>query len=50
MKINGKWHLGNRMPKNPIIDQRIKWYLEHAKNCACRPIPPKLQAIIDRQK
>jgi len=30
------------MPKNPSIDQRIKWHLEHQKNCSCRPIPEKL--------
>jgi len=42
MKINKEWHLKHAMPKNPSIDQRIKWHLEHQKNCSCRPIPEKL--------
>ncbi|HJW97098.1 MAG TPA: hypothetical protein VJ485_02960 [archaeon] len=43
MKINAKWHLKNPMPKNPSFEQRVKWHKEHAKECACRPIPEKLK-------
>ncbi len=50
MKINAKWHLENKMPKNPTLDERINWHIKHAKNCLCRPIPPKLQLIIDKQR
>ncbi|HMS22211.1 MAG TPA: hypothetical protein PKA38_00430 [Candidatus Levybacteria bacterium] len=35
------------MPKNPKIEEQIKWHLEHIKNCTCHPIPAKLQKIID---
>lgn len=42
MKINAKWHLANKMPKNPTLAQRIKWHKAHAKHCACRPMPEKL--------
>jgi hypothetical protein len=42
MKINAEWHKKNRMPKNASFEQRVKWHKEHAKNCACRPIPEKL--------
>jgi len=42
MKINKEWHEKHRMPKNPTIEQRIKWHLEHQKNCSCRPITGKL--------
>ena len=31
MKMNKEWHLKHAMPKNPSIDQRIKWHLEHQK-------------------
>lgn len=41
-KINAEWHLKHKMPKNPTFEQRVKWYLAHQKNCACRPIPEKL--------
>ena len=42
MKINKAWHEKNKMPKNPTFDQRVKWHLEHQKNCSCRPIAVKL--------
>ncbi len=39
------------MPKNPTEAERIKWHLEHAKNCGCRGIPKNLQnKIITSQK
>jgi len=43
MPINKQWHLKNKMPKNPTIEERIKWHLEHQKNCSCMPIPKKLE-------
>jgi hypothetical protein len=43
MKINKEWHLKNRMPKNATFEERVKWHLEHIKNCACRPIPEQLR-------
>lgn len=42
MTINKEWHEKNKMPKNPKIEERIKWHIDHKKNCACRPIPKKL--------
>jgi hypothetical protein len=42
MKINAEWHEKNIMPKNATFEQRVKWHLEHQKNCSCRPIPEKL--------
>lgn len=42
MKINKAWHLINQMPKNPTFEQRVKWHLDHQKNCSCRAIPEKL--------
>ncbi len=41
-RINADWHEANPMPGNPTLDQRIAWHLEHARHCACRPVPPKL--------
>jgi hypothetical protein len=48
-KINAEWHRTHRMPKNPSLDERIAWHLEHAKNCGCRPIDGKLKAEIERR-
>ena len=42
MKINKEWHLKNKIPKNATFEQKVKWHLEHQKNCACRPIAGKL--------
>lgn len=41
-KINKEWHLAHKMPKNPTLEQRIAWHLEHTKNCSCRKIEGKL--------
>ncbi len=42
MKLNAKWHLANKMPKSPTLDQRINWHFEHAKNCQCNPPAGKI--------
>ncbi len=47
MPINAEWHNAHKMPKNPTVDQRIAWHVEHAKNCACREMPPKLKELIE---
>jgi hypothetical protein len=35
---NVAWHSKHKMPDNPTLDQRAKWYIEHARNCLCTPI------------
>jgi DNA-binding FrmR family transcriptional regulator len=47
MKINKEWHQANKMPKNPTQEERIKWHIEHAKNCSCYPISSKLAKEIE---
>jgi hypothetical protein len=34
MAINKEWHLQHPMPKNPTVEERILWHLEHKKYCA----------------
>lgn len=41
-KINKEWHEHHKMPKNPTIEQRIAWHLDHSKNYSCRKIEGKL--------
>lgn len=50
MKINKQWHEKNKMPKNPTLEERIKWHIEHAKQCGCRPIPESLLSKIKDSK
>jgi hypothetical protein len=40
--INKEWHIKHKMPKNPTLEQRIEWHLEHAKHCHCRKIEGKI--------
>ena len=42
MPINKTWHLENRIPANATFEERVKWHLDHIKNCTCAPIPKKL--------
>jgi len=48
-KLNREWHLSHRMPKNPTLEQRLEWHLEHAKNCKCRPITGKIAEEMKRR-
>jgi len=49
-KINSQWQQAHRMPKNPSLDHRIAWHLQHQKNCNCRSIPEKLLIEIHKRK
>ena len=47
--MNADWHQNNRMPARATTSQRMKWHLEHARECGCRPIPHSvLDAILKR--
>lgn len=49
MKINAAWHLANKMQKNPSLDDRIKWHLEHVANCTCHPLGGKILEEIKKR-
>ena len=49
MTINRKWHEKNKMPKNPYLEERIRWHLGHSEHCSCRPIPEKIVVEIKRK-
>jgi uncharacterized protein YdhG (YjbR/CyaY superfamily) len=40
--MNADWHKKHVLPRGASLEQRIAWHREHQKQCACRPIPPKL--------
>lgn len=50
MNINKEWHTKNRMPKNPKLDERIEWHLEHQQNCSCREMPESIKEEIEKRK
>jgi len=49
MKINKEWHLANKMPKNPTLNQRAEWHVEHARHCICRPLSGKILEEIKKR-
>lgn len=50
MKINAEWHLANKMPKNPTLDQRIEWHMKHVENCQCRKPEGKILEEIKKRE
>jgi hypothetical protein len=49
--LDAEWHRKHPMPKNPTLEERIRWHVSHAKHCGCRPIPEGLsRAIRDRSR
>lgn len=49
MSINREWDHRYKMPKNPTLDQRIAWHLDHQKQCPCRKIGDKLAAEMKKR-
>ena len=49
-KLNAEWHLANKMPRNATLEQRVAWHKQHAKECACRPIPPNILTEMKKRK
>jgi hypothetical protein len=49
MTINADWHTKSKMPKNPSLDERIKWHLNHVKHCNCRPLGGKILEEVKRR-
>lgn len=44
MGLNKEWHQHNKMPKIATFEERMKWHIEHNKNCTCHPgFPQKLK-------
>lgn len=48
-QINKEWHLKNKMPNNPTLDQRIAWHVDHARNCQCRKPEVKILEEITKR-
>lgn len=44
--MNADWHRAHVLGSGAPMDVRIAWHLEHAQECACRPIPETVQRAI----
>lgn len=38
------------MPKDPTMEERIAWHLQHEKECGCRPVPDGIKKEIERRR
>ena len=47
--MNKEWHEKNRMPKNPTLEQRIAWHVEHQKHCNCREMPESIKTALAKK-
>ena len=45
-----EWHDKNPMKKNPTLEERIEWHVEHAKHCGCRPMPKSIKDEIEKRR
>ena len=44
--MNAAWHQRHPMPPRATLEQRLRWHVEHAEQCGCRKMPPKLAAMV----
>lgn len=45
--MNTLWHEQHKMPTRATVEQRVRWHLEHAKHCGCRPVP---RSVLEEMK
>jgi hypothetical protein len=48
-KLNVDWHMAHKMPKNPSLDERVTWHVDHARNCQCRSLGGKILEEIKKR-
>lgn len=47
--MNTDWHDAHVLGMKAPMEERVRWHLQHAAKCACRPIPTDVQDAIDAQ-
>ena len=47
--MNRNWHEQHQLSRAASSDDRVKWHVEHAKVCGCRPIPARVLEEIERR-
>lgn len=47
--MNTDWHREHVLGSKAPMEERVRWHLQHAEKCSCRPIPRDVQDAIDRQ-
>ena len=44
--MNREWHQSHVLGQHATQEERIVWHEEHARECACRPVPEPLAADV----
>ncbi len=44
--MNAEWHRAHVLGQHAGLEDRIAWHEEHARECACRPVPAPIAAAI----
>ena len=44
--MNAEWHRAHVLGLGASVDDRVAWHLEHARACACRPVPDDIAELI----
>jgi 8-oxo-dGTP diphosphatase len=50
MKINKSWHKNNPKPYKEYSDKLLKWFVDHQRECGCKPIPKVIQLKLSQRK
>jgi hypothetical protein len=49
VRMNREWHERHRLATGASLEERVRWHLEHAEVCGCRPIPQPVVEEIERR-
>ena len=44
--MNAAWHRAHVLGRGASLDERVRWHAEHARACACRPVPDDIAELI----
>lgn len=47
--MNTDWHDAHVLGAKAPMAERVRWHLQHAARCGCRPIPKDVQDVIDEK-
>jgi len=47
--MNAEWHRAHVLGRNASLDDRVLWHVEHARMCACRPIPESIRTEMTKR-
>jgi len=49
MPLNADWHRRHPMPPKPTLEERVRWHVEHQKQCGCRQMPKTVRDALRKR-